>query len=174
MCELNILITCGVRVCWLTKLFHSASTATLVRLKYLATYNSPDNYLLNIANTAIWSIVESGLGLIAGSLATLRPLLKHIPFFRSESTAQANKRASNTNQFNMHSFATPKNLTNIKAGDIDSEWERLSDEESQQTMIFRTDVHPGPRDIKVTTELRQKSVDPLDDDLRTIDRFDED
>ena len=47
-----------------------ASTATLVRLKYLLAYNNPDDYLLNIANIAIWSITESGLGLIAGSLAT--------------------------------------------------------------------------------------------------------
>ncbi|KAF4535756.1 Cation-transporting ATPAse 4 [Lasiodiplodia theobromae] len=60
-----------------------ASTATLVRLRYLLNYNSPDDYLYGLANIALWSIIESGVGLIAGSLPALRPLLRYIPFFAS-------------------------------------------------------------------------------------------
>ncbi|KAL1641116.1 hypothetical protein SLS58_006391 [Diplodia intermedia] len=57
-----------------------ASTATLVRLRYLLNYNSPDDYLYGLANIAVWSIIESGIGLIAGSLPALRPLLRYLPF----------------------------------------------------------------------------------------------
>ncbi|OJD29105.1 cation-transporting atpase 4 [Diplodia corticola] len=60
-----------------------ASTATLVRLRYLLNYNSPDDYLYGLANIAVWSIIESGIGLVAGSLPALRPLLRFIPFFGS-------------------------------------------------------------------------------------------
>ncbi|KAI0025865.1 hypothetical protein F4780DRAFT_233344 [Xylariomycetidae sp. FL0641] len=57
-----------------------ASTATLVRLKFLLRYNNPDDYLWGIASIATWSIVESGTGIIAGSMPALRPLLRYIPF----------------------------------------------------------------------------------------------
>jgi len=38
------------------------------------------NYLFSVSKVTIWGTIESGIGIIAGSLATLRPLLKHIPF----------------------------------------------------------------------------------------------
>lgn len=56
-----------------------ASTGNLVRFQYVIAYENTTNYYYGIANIAIWSIVESGTGIIAGSAPALAPLIKHIP-----------------------------------------------------------------------------------------------
>ncbi|KAH7383437.1 hypothetical protein BKA64DRAFT_682334 [Cadophora sp. MPI-SDFR-AT-0126] len=55
-----------------------ASTATIVRLRYLSSYFHKNDYLYGIADIVLWSIIELGLGLSAGSAAALRPLLRLI------------------------------------------------------------------------------------------------
>ncbi|KAL0932154.1 uncharacterized protein CTRU02_213106 [Colletotrichum truncatum] len=52
-----------------------ASSAVLVRFGYLMKLKDPD-FLWATLDTAIWSSVEQGLAITAGSLATVRPLLK--------------------------------------------------------------------------------------------------
>ncbi|CAG9997279.1 unnamed protein product [Clonostachys byssicola] len=56
-----------------------ASTANIVRLKYVIAYEDTVDYLYGIANIATWSVVESGTGIVAGSLPPMAPLIKHIP-----------------------------------------------------------------------------------------------
>ncbi|CAH0002143.1 unnamed protein product, partial [Clonostachys byssicola] len=56
-----------------------ASTGNLVRFQYVIAYENTTNYYYGIAFIAIWSIVESGTGIIAGSAPALAPLIKHIP-----------------------------------------------------------------------------------------------
>ncbi|KAH7051360.1 hypothetical protein B0J12DRAFT_753062 [Macrophomina phaseolina] len=51
-----------------------ASTATLVRLKTIPNYRNQADYFYGVAEVAIWSMPEIGLGIIAGSAATLKPL----------------------------------------------------------------------------------------------------
>ncbi|OCK73497.1 hypothetical protein K432DRAFT_266473, partial [Lepidopterella palustris CBS 459.81] len=55
-----------------------ASTATLIRLKTIPAYRNTNDYLYGIAEIAIWSAVEIGLGIIAGSAAALKPLFSKI------------------------------------------------------------------------------------------------
>ncbi|KAF1841545.1 uncharacterized protein K460DRAFT_419592 [Cucurbitaria berberidis CBS 394.84] len=50
-----------------------ASAAVVARLPFLKDFNSPD-FLWATIDIAIWSTVEQGLAITAGSLATLRPL----------------------------------------------------------------------------------------------------
>ncbi|KAF5858957.1 hypothetical protein ETB97_003560 [Aspergillus alliaceus] len=50
-----------------------ASVAVLVRLAYVKTLRNP-NFLYATVGIAVWSNVETGLGILAGSLATLRHL----------------------------------------------------------------------------------------------------
>ncbi|KAK6068058.1 integral membrane protein [Seiridium cupressi] len=52
-----------------------ASAAVVVRFAYLPRFRDPD-FLWATLDIAIWSSVEQGLAVAAGSLATLRPLLK--------------------------------------------------------------------------------------------------
>ena len=63
-----------------TDTLDSASTATIVRLKFLVLYDDAPEFMYSIAKIAVWSILEEGIGITAGSLPMLRPLLRHIPF----------------------------------------------------------------------------------------------
>lgn len=56
-----------------------ASTATLIRLQYLVSYQSTVDYLYRIAHVVLWSIIESGTGIVAGSMPALAPLIRYIP-----------------------------------------------------------------------------------------------
>ncbi|KAL4931364.1 uncharacterized protein BDV17DRAFT_256685 [Aspergillus undulatus] len=53
-----------------------ASSAVIVRIPFVKTFSNPD-FLWATIEIAIWSNIEAGLGITAGSLATLRPLLRH-------------------------------------------------------------------------------------------------
>ncbi|KAF7532905.1 hypothetical protein G7054_g7549 [Neopestalotiopsis clavispora] len=53
-----------------------ASTATIVRFPYLYSLTDIGDFLYSTADVAIWSTVETGLGITAACVATLRPLLK--------------------------------------------------------------------------------------------------
>ncbi|WYZ40849.1 hypothetical protein EsH8_IV_001190 [Colletotrichum jinshuiense] len=56
-----------------------ASSAVLVRFGYLMGLRDPD-FLWATLDIAIWSTVEQGLAITAGSLATVRPLLKALGY----------------------------------------------------------------------------------------------
>jgi hypothetical protein len=49
-----------------------------VRLRYLVLYNNQSEFLFSVGKIAVWSILEEGIGIIAGSLPTLRPVLKYL------------------------------------------------------------------------------------------------
>ncbi|KAG9979504.1 hypothetical protein KCU98_g8733, partial [Aureobasidium melanogenum] len=54
-----------------------ASIASLIRLAYIPGIEASPTFLEHSVNIASWSIVEPGLGIIAASLATLRPLFRY-------------------------------------------------------------------------------------------------
>jgi hypothetical protein len=56
---------------------HSASIAVTVRMGYLMKFKSPD-FLWDTLDVAVWSDIEQGLAITAGSLATLRPLYRDV------------------------------------------------------------------------------------------------
>lgn len=64
---------------------HSASIATLVRLKYLVGFADSRDPLLAIVPVGLWSWVEECLGMCAACIATFRPLLRLIPGVRGAS-----------------------------------------------------------------------------------------
>ncbi|KAF4544307.1 Cation-transporting ATPase 4 [Lasiodiplodia theobromae] len=147
---------------------NSASTATLVRLRYLFSYNDPSDYLYNIANIATWSIIESGIGLIAGSLPALRPLLKYVPFLGGDSAGSSDRtkstgvKASSGGLTFRRSRHTSRHkldvlnpnpggggLTTCEAGKRN--WEELSDAESQKYILKESHVavtHMAVADIE--------------------------
>lgn len=61
---------------------NSASAAVIVRIPYLQHY-ADIQFLYRTTNISIWSNIEAGLGITAGSLTTLRPLIR---FFREVSS----------------------------------------------------------------------------------------
>ena len=60
---------------------HRASAAVIVRIPYVHNYKDVQ-FLYKTTNISIWSNIEAGLGITAGSLTTLRPLIR---FFREHS-----------------------------------------------------------------------------------------
>ncbi|KAJ5280160.1 hypothetical protein N7478_005532 [Penicillium angulare] len=54
-----------------------ASSAVIIRFPFVKTFADLDDFLWATYQIAIWSCIEIGLGITAGSLATLRPLLRH-------------------------------------------------------------------------------------------------
>ncbi|KAF4963470.1 hypothetical protein FSARC_8519 [Fusarium sarcochroum] len=53
-----------------------ASVATIIRLPYSSAYSNPKDQLYGIGNIILWTVVECGLGIIAGSMPMLRKLFK--------------------------------------------------------------------------------------------------
>ncbi|CAM1502386.1 Fc.00g043700.m01.CDS01 [Cosmosporella sp. VM-42] len=64
-----------------------ASAATVVRFVYCKDAKNPD-FLYATINIVIWSTIEQGLAVTAGSLATLRPLLRSLAHKLGWSTAR--------------------------------------------------------------------------------------
>ncbi|KAL3471740.1 integral membrane protein [Aspergillus californicus] len=70
-----------------------ASSAVIVRMPFVNTF-ADDDFLWATIEIAIWSNIETGLGITAGSLATLRPLLRHWIGSSHDASYNYNARAS--------------------------------------------------------------------------------
>ncbi|KAF1960140.1 hypothetical protein CC80DRAFT_438682 [Byssothecium circinans] len=77
-----------------------ASIATIVRMRYLLAYQDPDDFVYGITPIAIWSEVECCIGIVAGSLATMRPLLRYLGIrgFSSNGRSRTIDRTSTVNR----------------------------------------------------------------------------
>lgn len=75
-----------------------ASCATIVRLRYLSLYSDPTELMFSTGKIGLWSLIEEGMGIFAGSLPALRPLLSR-SFFNGTSSGNSNS-ASAGNKYN--------------------------------------------------------------------------
>ncbi|KAF5664987.1 integral membrane protein [Fusarium heterosporum] len=55
-----------------------ASIASIVRIPYSNAYMKPDNFIHSVANIILWTVVECGVGVVAGSLPSLRAFFKSL------------------------------------------------------------------------------------------------
>ncbi|KAK3990576.1 hypothetical protein QBC44DRAFT_62195 [Cladorrhinum sp. PSN332] len=55
-----------------------AGVASIIRVPFTNAYMKPDNINYHTGNIVLWTVVECGLGIIAGSLPTLRAFFKHL------------------------------------------------------------------------------------------------
>ncbi|KAJ4307721.1 hypothetical protein N0V94_009639 [Neodidymelliopsis sp. IMI 364377] len=72
----------------------SACICSMIRFQYVDGLTQINDFFWNATNIAIWSTIECGASIIAGCLATLRPLLKRI--FTTAGTITKSLRSSNT------------------------------------------------------------------------------
>ncbi|KAL2861150.1 putative integral membrane protein [Aspergillus lucknowensis] len=86
-----------------------ASAAVIVRIPYLHYYKDPD-FLYATTQISIWSNVEAGLGITAGSLVTIRPLFR---WFRG--TGYENSRTRGTGSMPLSSMNGPYNSRHDQA-----------------------------------------------------------
>ncbi|KAF2642450.1 hypothetical protein P280DRAFT_447850 [Massarina eburnea CBS 473.64] len=85
-----------------------ASIATIIRMRYLLAYQDPKDYVYGITPIAIWSEIECCIGIVAGSLATMRPLLHYLGIRNiSCNDHPTTPRTSNVNrQYTLHETRT--------------------------------------------------------------------
>ncbi|KAJ6127792.1 hypothetical protein N7471_009009 [Penicillium samsonianum] len=125
-----------------------ASAAVIIRIPYITTYKDPE-FLYATYQLSIWSNVEAGLGITAGCLTTLRPLIR---FFRDSSSDDPSR--------------TPKSfpLSNKPAGGFhrSAPSKQISGDDSHQLWTGRgSDEYPG-----VTTTIstnQQKDISSEED-----------
>lgn len=55
-----------------------ACVAALVKITYLVNYGLVGDFLWDSRNITIWTVTESNVGIVAGSIPPLRPLLKNV------------------------------------------------------------------------------------------------
>ena len=96
-----------------------ASAAVIVRIPYVKNYKDVQ-FLYRTTNISIWSNIEAGLGITAGSLTTLRPLIR---FFRDASYA-SRSRSHNPGSFPLASSSknTPSNPLKSDPEDAQRLW----------------------------------------------------
>ncbi|PSR88669.1 hypothetical protein BD289DRAFT_481956 [Coniella lustricola] len=77
-----------------------ASCATIIRLRYLTLYDDRSEFMYSAGPIGLWSIIEEGIGIVAGSMPALRPLLS-LPIFGGTRTGDG----SGNSQPDVHSRA---------------------------------------------------------------------
>ncbi|KAF2756963.1 hypothetical protein EJ05DRAFT_501502 [Pseudovirgaria hyperparasitica] len=65
-----------ISVTFVISLGATSSVASMIRLKFINGSVFGPDFFQNASNLAFWSTIEPGIGIVAGSLATLRPLLR--------------------------------------------------------------------------------------------------
>ncbi|KAF5521998.1 hypothetical protein CGCA056_v007427 [Colletotrichum aenigma] len=147
VCGLQMKSRVKASVCAVLALGAIASAATIIRLPYLQYYNVVDDYLHNIANIVLWSIFECGIGIIAGSLPSLRRLLKF--WLDKSSKGSYNNTGSNplhgdsgyqgSNGVKLNNLSgRAMTVTNCQTGNRDN-WVQLDDDDnSQKHIIMKT------------------------------------
>ncbi|KAJ5691541.1 hypothetical protein N7488_012276 [Penicillium malachiteum] len=94
-----------------------ASVAVVIRLPFLHYYADSD-FLYSTYQIAIWSIIETGLGITAGSLITLRPLFRWLLDGSITYGRNARKQGKKTTSYPMYSFKSDR----LKQSDDPSNW----------------------------------------------------
>ncbi|KAF0323353.1 cation-transporting atpase 4 [Colletotrichum asianum] len=147
VCGLQMKSRVKASVCAVLALGAIASAATIIRLPYLQYYNVVDDYLHNIANIVLWSIFECGIGIIAGSLPSLRRLLK----FWLDKSSKGSYNSTGLNPLHGDSGYQGSNgvklnnlsgramtVSNCQTGNRDN-WVQLDDDDnSQKHIIMKT------------------------------------
>ncbi|EEA25217.1 hypothetical protein TMatcc_006559 [Talaromyces marneffei ATCC 18224] len=118
-----------------------ASCATIVRLRYLSLYSNPAEFMFSTGAIGLWSIIEEGIGIIAGSLPALRPLLSFSIFGRSSaggssSTPSNNQKRSRSGHHQLDSGVKMDTLPRMNSVDGDV----YGDGGSERHILKRTDV----------------------------------
>lgn len=120
---------------------NSASCATIVRLRFLSMYSNPLEFMYATGKIGLWSIIEEGIGIFAGSLPALRPLLS-LPFLNGGGPATPASR-SNRSTDRSSKFSKPRSRE-YQTSDIDLD-KFHEDSDSQKHILRQTRV-------KVTNE----------------------
>ncbi|KAL3421925.1 hypothetical protein PVAG01_06081 [Phlyctema vagabunda] len=115
-----------------------ASCATIVRLRYLSLYSDPTEFLYGTGKIGLWSVAEEGIGIIAGSLPALRPLLS-LPFLNLGTTANNSNPASGS-KFKQSRSRHQVLRSDVKMDTFQQLGDKDGDGDSQKHILKETQV----------------------------------
>ncbi|XEU97657.1 hypothetical protein FSHL1_002943 [Fusarium sambucinum] len=117
-----------------------ASLCTIIRLPYLKAFSQPHNYLYNMGHIILWSTLESGIGIVAGSLPALRKLASSRFHFNSstDSSPAYVSSFSGINRAVITSQAAPARRS--YRGEVGDDWEQLDDIEGTSSQKIHVKV----------------------------------
>ncbi|KAJ6032153.1 hypothetical protein N7540_002885 [Penicillium herquei] len=131
-----------------------ASVAVVIRMPFLEHYKDTD-FLYSTYQIAIWTIIETGLGIVAGSLITLRPLFRWFLDGSRYGQSKPYQIKSNTPKYPLASLESVK-LGEIKRSSNDPKYWRPDIKESG-TIVTSVSSPEGPR-----SSHSNSSEEPLD------------
>ncbi|APA14512.1 hypothetical protein sscle_13g092820 [Sclerotinia sclerotiorum 1980 UF-70] len=139
-----------------------ASTATIIRIPYLHDLSNIADFLFATVDIAIWSTAETGIGITACSVATLRPLFRSF-FARTKMFGSSTKGPSNPSNA-WGGYGDTKGSGYIKQKSLNDGGSRIaSSGEDVEDFKLRDDIplHSGVTTTIVTG--KQKGTDFFDD-----------
>ncbi|KAL4731772.1 hypothetical protein ACLX1H_000757 [Fusarium chlamydosporum] len=116
-----------------------ASLCTIIRLPYVKYYTILHNYLYNVTNIVVWSVVESGIGIVAGCLPSLRKLVSnrfHFDTSTGSSPAHITPFAGDNRVVVTASSAPAIRRSHIHRGQVGGDWEQLDDGSTSVQKIY--------------------------------------
>lgn len=101
-----------------------ACAAAATKIPYIVDYGKTGDWLWDSRNLTIWTIIEANIGIIAGSLATLRPLFRTL---LGGSTYDANSRKKTGGTGGSAAAAARASRSGVfKSGGSINKWQSLS------------------------------------------------
>ncbi|KAI1064900.1 hypothetical protein LB507_001265 [Fusarium sp. FIESC RH6] len=130
-----------------------ASCATVIRLGYLTRYNDPTEFVYSTGAIGLWSIMEEGIGIVAGSMPALRPLL-NLPIFGRSTYGSAGASNQGSSHMNPSHFSNKRKKSQRDDLEMDTfhgnmttkvshgreEKQSLDDSDSQKFILKSTQV----------------------------------
>ncbi|KAM0337465.1 hypothetical protein ACHAPU_011542 [Fusarium lateritium] len=157
----NMKTATKISVSFILGLAALASLCTIIRLPYVKYYTIIPNYLYNVTNIVIWSIVESGIGIISASLPSLRKLVSSR--FHFDSTAGSSP--ARTTPFSGTNRAVITNTTSsarrTRLGEGEGDWEELNNEDSSQKIYVKVDLEMQSLERPTTSRASNGSREDL-------------
>ncbi|KKK24737.1 hypothetical protein ARAM_007179 [Aspergillus rambellii] len=117
-----------------------ASVAVIVRIPFVETISSPD-FLYATVQIAIWSNIETGLSILAGSLATLRPLISKITGSQVTGPLQYNSTSARLESSRPSRLPFGNQSSHTQLTDLDFNREGGPDEVSSDRQTSAASVH---------------------------------
>lgn len=111
------------------------SVCSIIRFKYIDGLGSHDDFFWNAANVSIWSTLEMSTGIIAGCLATMRPLFKKLMYRARHLTHVATHRDNGTSRTGILRRKKTETTTVSKSQKSFNEWKRTVDSQTYTTTI---------------------------------------
>ncbi|KAI0003502.1 hypothetical protein F4779DRAFT_98154 [Xylariaceae sp. FL0662B] len=94
-----------------------ASCATIVRLRYLTLYDDASEFMYSTGSIGLWSILEEGIGIIAGSMPALRPLLR-LRMLGGGGLSNSDRKEPSTDAFDVAPSREHRSLKEQRTGDV--------------------------------------------------------